>query len=544
MQESNNFNSKKIQKTLHDLENRIRRIESYLELEADSAKSTIKYQQEKKPPDDAIEFQIGEFWFSKVGIVVLSLGLAFLLSLSYKEYPAILPGIIGYVITVILYISSHFFRKTNDYISKYLLGSSIFIFFFSTLRMHFFSENPVIQNLFLEFIILSFVVLINLFISLKHKALYLTSITLVMAYITALTSPYPHVLFISLAIISGLVVYLKLKFEWHSLFVLGILFTYLSHLIWFMNNPILGNDIHLLNEPQTNLVFLLIYILIFSYGNYLRKNQLKEDSYLISSTFLNCFLGFNLLIIIVFTRFRELEDIINYSSSFLFICLAIIFWIRQKSKYATFFYAMFGYAALSIAIISQFKEQNTYIWLCWQSIVVISTAIWFRSKFIIITNFFIFVIILLGYITQIRTFNLLSLSFGFAALLSARLLNWQKDKLELRTDYMRYAYLISAFIVFPYTLFKLVPHQHVVISWIGIALFYYILSKILNNKKYRLMALGTLLLSVVYIFIIGIIQLQEIYRVISFIVLGIVMIITSIIYTQLRKKADIIQKKK
>ena len=131
----------------------------------------------------------------------------------------------------------------------------------------------------------------------------------------------------------------------------------------------------------------------------------------------------------------------------------------------------------------------------------------------------------------------MSLSFGAAALLSARILNWQKDRLELKTDYMRIAYLLSAFFIFPYALYRLVPEEYVTLSWIIIAFMYYVLSRILNNKKYRLMALGTLLLAVIYIFIIGIIQLEPVYRTASFIVLGIVLIITSLVYTRLRGRS-------
>ena len=543
MLERDSFNNKRILKTLQNLESRIIRIESFLNFESDSVKSATKYTKKKKDTNDAIEFHIGEFWFSKVGIVVLSIGLAFLLSLSYKEYPAVLPGIIGYVLTVVLYVSSYFFRNTNDYISKYLLGSSIFILFFSTLRMHFFSENPAIQNIFYEFVSLIVVVSISLFISLKNKAVYMTAITLIMAYITALTSPNSYALFSILIIISIITVYIKIKHQWHFLLTAGIILTYLTHFIWFLNNPVLGNKVQLLSEPWSNLIFIMIYIIIFSLANYFRKDHFEEDNHLISNTFFNCSISFSLLTFILFTRFKELENIINYISSFLFLSLAIVSWIKQKSKYATFFYAMFGYAALSIAIISQFKGHNTFVWLCWQSIIVISTAIWFRSKFIILTNFLIYILILLGYIWRVETFDLLSLSFGITAILSARLLNWQKDKLELRTEFMRNAYLFSAFFIFPVTLYKLVPQQYVMISWIGLALLYYTLNKILKNKKYRLMALGTIFLSVIYIFIIGIIQLEDIYRVTSFIVLGIVMIVTSLIYTQLRKKVNKDQKK-
>jgi uncharacterized membrane protein len=50
------------------------------------------------------------------------------------------------------------------------------------------------------------------------------------------------------------------------------------------------------------------------------------------------------------------------------------------------------------------------------------------------------------------------------------------------------------------------------------------------------MALMTLVLTVLYVFIIGIIQLEPILRIISFLVLGTVLVIVSLVYTRIRTK--------
>ena len=97
---------------------------------------------------------------------------------------------------------------------------------------------------------------------------------------------------------------------------------------------------------------------------------------------------------------------------------------------------------------------------------------------------------------------------------------------------MRNAYLTTAFIVFPYALYHSVPAGYIGLSWVAIAIFYYILSLILHNKKYRWMALLTLLLTVLYVFIIGITKLEPVYRIVSFIVLGLVLLAISLFYTK------------
>ena len=122
------------------------------------------------------------------------------------------------------------------------------------------------------------------------------------------------------------------------------------------------------------------------------------------------------------------------------------------------------------------------------------------------------------------------------ALLSARILNWKKDQLEIKTEMMRNAYLISALLIIPYSLHQLFPSGYVSLSWIAISIIYYILSKLLNSKKYRWMALATIFLTVIYVFILGITSTETLFKIISFLVLGSALIIISLVYSRNRTK--------
>ena len=528
---------------LKELEKRISRLESHLNIEAPK-KQKIDVQEvvsesvnQTSDRAESLEFHIGEFWFAKVGIVILAIGIAFLLTFPYQNLPSILPAFFGYILTAAIFIFSHYWRKSFSLISRYLLGGGLILLYFTTLRLYFFSDQPVITNLTFEIILLSLIVIINLTVSAKRESVYLTSLSLTMGYVTALISDQSYVIFFILVLMSILTVYFKLKFQWHRLIIYGILLTFFAHFLWFLNNPFLGNELELVTSPQSNLIFILIYILIFASGNYLRNSDLPEDNIVIASTFLICFGGYGLYLLLTIIRFQESQALFHLLASILFLGSSIAFWVKEKSKFSTFFYAMFGYAALSVAIIAEFKSPNFFVWLSWQSIIVISTAIWFRSKFIIVANFLIYAILFFAYIVMSGTISLTSLSFGLVALISARIMNWQKDRLELKTESMRNAYLASAFFIFPYALYHIVPSGYVSLSWIGVTLFYFVLSIILNNKKYRWMAILTLLLTVTYILIIGIVKLEPALRIASLLILGIALLAISIIYTRIRARS-------
>jgi uncharacterized membrane protein len=538
---------------LKNLEARISRLEAHFDLEPlhpaeEEAVLSTSASQKAAAPDDHLEYQIGEFWFAKVGIVMFAIGIAFLLTLPYENLPPHLPGLFGYVLAGGIFALSHYWRNTFSYISRYLLGGGLVLLYFSTLRLHFFSAHPAIHNLTIELILLLLVVAVNLYVSIRRRSVYLCGLSLTLGYVTAIVSTQPYFLFSMITLLSALTVYFTRKFQWRNLLIFGIALSFTTHFIWFINSPFdfLGRELQLISSPAVNIYFILLYILIFAAGNLFRKESAVEDKPVIVSTLLNSVGGYGLFLILTLLKFKSAFTVSHILASGLFLTFAIIFWTRVRSKYSTFFYAMSGYAALTMAIIAQFEPPNFFFWLCLQSLLVVTTAIWFRSKFIVVANFIIFVFLFLANLVLIEIVSLaasqenpfIDLSFAIVALASARIMNWQKHRLELKTELMRTAYLALAFFVFPYALYHLVPGEYVSSSWVALTVFYYILSRILDNKKYRWMAILTLLLTLVRVLFVDMTGLEPAYRVVSFLVLGVVLIIISLIYTRTRTKTN------
>lgn len=532
---------------LNNLEKRISRIEKELQLspirnENKSAAVTPEQPVAVSEPED-LELHIGQYWFAKAGIIVLALGIVFLLTFPYQNLPGYLPSLFGYVLVGVIFTLSHFWRDSIAHISRYFMGGGLLLLYFTTLRLHLFGNNPVIADKPVEIVLLSIVVLITLFISFRKRSMFLTSLSLTLGYITTIVANQPWIFFIGITILAVIAVYLKITLDWQNLYIYGIILTYFTHFLWFINNPFMGQRIEMVSEPHTNIFFIIIYTIILAMGILFRKDIEHEDVKTIVSGFVTGFGSYAIFLLLTITKFRSDLILSNLLFSVVLIALSIIFWIRVKSRYTTFFYAISGYTAMSVAIIAQFGGTDYFIWLSWQSMLVISTAVWFRSKIIIVANFLIFLTIFFSYLALVDSVDWISLSFGIVALVSARVLNWKKHRLELKTEMMRNAYLVTAFFIFPYTLYHLLPAGYTGLSWVVIAGIYYILSRMLTNNKYRWMAIGTLLLSVVYVFIIGMTFLDPVYRIVLFLVLGTVLLVTSIVYTKSRSKKLTISQK-
>jgi hypothetical protein len=325
------------------------------------------------------------------------------------------------------------------------------------------------------------------------------------------------------------------KHGWPWLPVFAIPFTFLTYLIWAIGDPVIGNKPEVVAGPFAGVCFLLGWMVINALFTAFRKDRSDDGMVAQAGSLLNAG-AYGLFLLHTLLRFGNVFTAANGVASVVLLALAVLFWMRERSQFATFVYAMTGYGALTMALIKASEIPDLFVWLSAQSLLVVITAIWFRSRFIIVANFLIYLAVITGYMIRVEKESGISLVFVLVALTSARILKWQKDKLELKTELMRNAYLTSAFIVFPYALYHIVPGSWVAVSWVGIALLYYVMNMLTKARKYRWMGHNTLLLTVVYVLIVGIGKMEGTQRVISFLILGTVLLVVSLVFTVIRSR--------
>ena len=485
--------------------------------------------------DETIEYKIGFYWFAKFGIVILSIGIAFLLTFPYQNIPGYLPSLFGFVLSAGLLTGSSLLRKSFDLVSRYFFGSAFVLLFFSVLRLHFFSPLPFIENRPAVVLLLCLIVGGNIFMSLRRSSPSLAALGLIGGYAAAMVSDAPYFMFLAITVLSGIAIYVKLTRQWDNVLLIAIVMSYSTHLFWLLNNPLVGNTLQLNRTQPINADFILIYLVIFALAVIFRKKEDVERGIAGVSSFVNCSLGFGVFVLSSEAALGNHAALACAGASIVFLSISIWFWIKEKSKYSTFFYSMTGYLVLSVAILIFSHIPDVFVWLSWQSVIVLATAILFRSRFIVVTNFTFYILLLLSYLVSASTVNAISLSFGVIALLSARILNVQKHRLEIKTEAIRYTYLGAAFVIFPYALYYTVPEGYVPLSWMGVALFYYMMHRFLRNQRYQLMSLLTLILTVLYVAFVGIVKLDPALRIVSLLALGIVLLTISIVYAKIKR---------
>lgn len=534
-----------LRKVVIDLNERLKRVEKQLGISPviqESIKTEPPMPEEiaDSPGErETLEFEVGQTWFALIGIVVLAIGMAFLLSLPFASLPAWLPSLGGYAVCGIVFAIARLSAKSFQDISKYLRGAGMLLLFFATWRLFDFSPEPALATgSLLGRVLLILVVVANVVLALRRKSQTLFIIAVITGMTAGLVGDGNWFMLVGSSAVVALACYVQVKLGWRSIATATFCLAVASYIIWAMGNPLINNELGLQKDFYPMVWAIPIWVILVSTSLMLRPDLTAEDGAVQMSDFLLCALGFGTFFLHHLMAFKQEFLASHVLMAMILLLLSVAFWIREKSRVSTFFFAMTGYMSLSFALMNAFEGTDMFVALSLQSLVVIVTAIYFSSPFIIVANCLIFIGIIGGYIVVTDVERGMSIGFGVVALISARILNWQKERLVLKTELMRNTYLVIAFLILPYALFYLLPEGLVAVAWIGLALFYYGLHLALGNRKFRWMAHATLLLTALYAVVIGTARLESHYRIITFLILGSIMLIVSLVFTILRSRRN------
>ncbi len=547
--DTESMSSKELSERLAQIEVRLARLESHLELAArrgeglnlggnSSAPLNVEESAQvmQDRDHDELEFTVGQKWFAPVGILVLAIGAAFALSLPYPNLPSALPALSGFGIAGGLFAVAHWWRRAFDLVSAYLRAGAMVLLYFAALRLFFFTPSPVLSPASMTGQgLLVVVVGLNLMIALQRESPYLLVLGLLLGYFTALLPDSAPFLTFMISALSAVVVYSWLRHRWSLVLLLGIHAAYATHFLGIAHLPLRGHAFQLVGKPLASVFSILLYGIILALPTLLRRESEEKDPLPIVGALLNAVACYGLFLLHTAVAFNSVLMQCDLAAAAVFLGIAAALWGLNRSQLECSFHAIIGHIALSVALLKAIAAPGVFVWLSVQSVAVMATALWFRSPFIVVANFCIYLLIVVSYMAITRQENGISLGFGLVALLSARILNWQKERLQLRTEKMRNAYLFGVFIIFPYALYHLVPRPYVAVSWIGIAAIYYSLGVALRNPKYRWMAHGTLLLTVLFVLFAPLLQLPAAQRILSCFVLGTVLVVVSLVFS--RQKA-------
>ena len=536
-----------IENRMRAVEERLSRMEAILNVQTGNLilVSPDKIVPEQTTPDRAeliddeegLESTIGRFGLAWMGNIVLFFGITFLGQYLANMGQPLISALLGYSAAAAIFLLSRYLKKSNESLAFLFKINGQLLLFYTTIRLHFFSAAPLIEQKYITIILLFLIIGYQVYWAIRNKSQTLSAISVVFILTTAIITDSTHLL-LSLVTITAIVsVYYFFRFKWQPLVIVTIILTYVCFFMWIFGNPLMGHPMEMISNHHKGIAYLFLLGGCYSSILLFRQKESSSDDFYIGVTFTNGIIFTLLLLLSVIKFFSN-----DYVSLFVIIticCLlfSILLHTRSEWNFAAAFYALYGFMAMSIALYGIFGFPKVYLLLSFQSLAVVSMALWFRNRLIVVMNSLLFLTILLVYFASSKSVDSVNFSFAIISLVSARVINWQKSRLEIKTDTMRNLYLIIGFVMVLLALHHAMPKHLITLSWIMAALIYFLLSFILKNIKYRYMALGTMICAALYLFIVDLAKIELIYRVLALLFLSAISIGISMYYFSRVKKA-------
>jgi hypothetical protein len=442
----------------------------------------------------------------------------------------------GYLAVAAIFLFTYLFRNSFSHITAFLNTSALLLLYIVTLRLHFFSPQPLIPASGTGLLLLGLAWAAQTWYTIRIRSEFLGFISILLLLISGIIIDSTYITLTSIALAAALSLIFFIRFSWWRQLIAAVFLVYVTHLIWLSGNPFMGHSLKFVSAHQYNIVYLFAYGLIFSSTILVSKKDTISENVLGFISVLNA-MNFSVLILLITLLFYK-ENYTGIFTSVTLLCAAfsILLKYRTQQSFAPSFYACLGFMAMSVSIYGFANLPDSYYWLAIESLLVVSMALWFRSRLIVVANTLLFIIILLIYLINSPSVDGINFVFAIVALLTARILNWKKDRLTLKTEIYRNVYLMVVFFIVLYGLSHAVPTQYVTLSWTGAAILYLLLSVLLKNNKYRWMSFMTLIFTGGHLLFVDMAKMDMGYRVIAFLFFAAITIGLTLYYTKWIKK--------
>ena len=480
----------------------------------------------------SIEVGIGEYGMAWLGNIVLLFGITFLVQSLIRSGNILLSLLTGYAAVALIYIAARYSGKSYTYLSRLLYYNGHLILYIITLRLYFFQSDPVLANSFFALILLFAISLVLFLIAYNKSLQFLAALALLMALFTGVVSNSTHLMLGAVSIVSILSMFLYFRFNWIKLVYVFITLAYFVIINWLLNNPFITNEANFREQFEFGIIYLFSTGLIYSSIAILPQKEALSSDWIVTTLIWNG-MGFTTMLILMVVNYYS-NNFISIFTVITGFCLMYSVLLKKYSslKIAAPMYAIYGFVAMSIFIYGIFLLPRAYLLLAVQSFLVVSMALWFRSRFLVVTNTFLFFLLLLFYIKDPVHFTSTDFTFMMVAFITARIINWKKDRLNLKTEFIRNLYLLAGFVMTLIALHHTFPAAYITVSWIVAALLFFVVGYLLNNIKYRWLGIGALIASFINLIFVDMKNMNITFRVLIFLLLAIISIAVSVIYTR------------
>jgi hypothetical protein len=546
---SNDFKNEELSKILFRLDSIEERI-ALLESNKEQIKQLQSVTEDEEEDEDVgfadlkisisapFESNLGEYGLAWLGNIVLFFAIVFLWQFfNDAGKPAISLGV-GILSVAGVFVLSHYFRKSFTYMSFIFNFFGFIILYYIILRLHFYNDKPLLANWAFATILLLTVVGVMIYFAVKKQSQLMSGSAFALALFTAFVSNHIFIFFLISIVTTGLVMYSFWKYNWWKSMIFFLCIGFLINMFWLLDNPV-----SLIKTPgdltyHFAFIYFSIVTAIYSLIAFRKSDDSFPDNLILTILLLAGITYSALLLALVSIHFPTAYVPLFIAISIYCIAYSVILKLYSPWKYSPALYALFGFVGISISVFGIYHFPDAFLLLICQSFLVLALALWYRSYIITLMNTFLMITLVLLYYNLSGNLQSVNFVIPLVAFFSARIINWQKERLNIKTEFIRNIYLFTLFFTLLYATYNGLPGQYITVSWLLIAGIYFVLSIFVKSIKYRWMALGNLLVAAFYLFIVDLAKIDLIYRILIFLAFAITTIVISTYYVKKLKEKE------
>jgi uncharacterized membrane protein len=270
---------RRLEETVSRLEARIERLETAAPAQpptAPTANTPVPGEPVPAPEPRDLEAHLGTYWLSRVGIVALIIGFAFLIIYHFGELGVLVRVGAGYLLSAGLAALGLWLSRRHELFGRIVFGGGLALAYFVTYALHFVPAVRVIESEPLALVLLALNVVGIIVIAQRMQSETVAGIALFLGLRTGMLSDITSFTLMSTTMLAGGALFFLVKNRWVFVPLSSLVAVYATHVVWAMRTEAIAPGQPDNERLTLSLSFLVLYYLLFSVALLVHPRELSR----------------------------------------------------------------------------------------------------------------------------------------------------------------------------------------------------------------------------------------------------------------------------
>ncbi|HYO59636.1 DUF2339 domain-containing protein [Archangium sp.] len=223
-----------------------------------------------------LEAHLGTYWLSRVGIVALIIGFAFLIIYHFGELGVLVRVGAGYLLSAGLAALGLWLSRRHELFGRIVFGGGLALAYFVTYALHFVPVVRVIHSEPLALVLLALNVVGIVVIAQRMQSETVAGIALFLGLHTGMLSDITLFTLMSTTLLAGGALFFLVKNRWVIVPLSSLVAVYSTHVVWAMRTEAIAPGQPDSERLTLSLSFLALYYLLFSVALLVHPRELSR----------------------------------------------------------------------------------------------------------------------------------------------------------------------------------------------------------------------------------------------------------------------------